>query len=74
MPTPPKESIGGSKPHQLAAFEAVQNEFRYLTKLENLAKSEDFEELDEFEQAQILSEIDMRSRAYEVLNARVLNY
>ena len=74
MPTPPKESIGGSKPHQLAAFEAVQNEFRYISKLENFTNSDEFYELDKFEQAQITTELEMRTRAYEVLNARVNNY
>ena len=74
MPTPPKESIGGKSSYQNIAFDFVQKEYNYLLDLEAFRDSEEFTYLDEFEQAQILSEIDQRNRLYELLSARVDKY
>jgi len=74
MPTPPKESIGGTKGHQIIAFEFSNKEFEYLKSQEILIASEDFSDFENSEKESILNEFEIRSAAYETLRIRVEDY
>jgi hypothetical protein len=74
MPTPPKESIRGTKAHQITSFEFAQKQFSYIREMEVFAESEDFTELSETEKAFITNEIEQQNYAYETLRQRVEDY
>ncbi len=74
LPTPPKGSIGGNKPHQLASFEFAKTEYDYLVFMERFIDSTDFTNLDQFEKTQITEEYENRIKVYEVLRQRIEKY
>lgn len=74
MPTPPKESIRGTKRHQIVSFEFTQKQFDYIVEAESFIESEEFQELPEIERSYILSEVDQQNFAYETLRLRVDSY
>lgn len=74
MPTPPKESIRGTKSFEIAAFEFAKNQYSYITELETFTESEDFTKLSEEDQLVIQKEVELQNNAYEVLLLRVDNY
>lgn len=74
MPTPPKESIGGTKGHQIAAWEMSKTIYDYLRDLTDFSTSVEFEDEPAGDQELIFSELTELEKAYEILNARVANY
>jgi hypothetical protein len=74
MPTPPRESISGTKGHQVAAFEFSKTSYNYLVELERFMDTEEFTELDLAEKDLILGELEEQTKAYEILWERVDQY
>ena len=74
MPTPPKESIGGTKGHHLVAFEFAKTEFEYLVALERIKNDSAFSELSDPEKTRIENEVKQRNLVYENLRLRVEDY
>lgn len=71
---PPRESIGGTRPHQIAAHEFSKTSYDYLVHLDSFTQSEEYEALDQSEKDLIEDEIFQQTKAYETLWARVDTY
>lgn len=73
MPTPPRESIGGTKGHQLATLEFAQIQYNYIVNREAFRETEDFLELTDWEKVKIEEEIELQNESYactlEILNS-----
>ena len=74
MPTPPRESIGGTRPHQINAFNFSKASYDYLVTLDEFEQSEEYGALDQSEKDLIQDEIFQQTKAYETLWARVEEY
>lgn len=75
LPTPPKESIGGTKPkHHSLALDFHLSQFVYISDLKAFAESRDFANLSEVEQERINIEYEQQCFAYETLRQRVEDY
>lgn len=74
LPTPPKETIGGTKGHHKTAATFMDKQYRYLLDLKDFAESTEYSEEDQSERDMIESEYDLQYNAYEALRKRVENY
>lgn len=72
--TPPKESMGGTKGHQIIAYEFNKMSYKYLVELDKFTSTEEFYELSQTERDLITSELKNQTKAYELLWARVDTY
>lgn len=74
MPTPPRESIGGTKPKQIADFNFHKAQFEYISDIETYTQSQDFSDLTEEEKTIINSNLRNQNIAYEELREIVDSY
>lgn len=72
--SPPKESIGGNKKHQLQALERGISTYAELVKMNDFKNSGDFRNLDITEQNALESEFQKYLVAYEENQAIVSEY
>lgn len=72
--SPPRESIGGRKKHQLAAMERGISSYANLVQLDNLIHSEDYDGFSETEKDLIIEEFNAELTAYEKNQERVSTY
>lgn len=74
MPTPPRESMGGTKSHQIVDFEFHKVQFEYLKELENFKNTSDFELLTENELINYEENLTNQTNSYELLRTIVEEY
>ena len=74
MPAPPRQSIGGTKGHQIEAFEFSKSSYNYLVDLEAFTKTEEFNELNQVERDLIANELKNQTKSYNILWERVNSY
>ena len=74
MPTPPRETIGGTKGRQLNALDAGLEVYDRILQLEEVKNSSEWDDCDQDEKDLINDEIIAINAYYEANQARVATY
>lgn len=74
MPTPPKETIGGTRPRHIADHEFALIQYDYIVHKEDFITTPEFQAMDEDEQTAANMDIELQNVAYENLRLIVEDY